>query len=152
MKMLGLRRTKFHHMVQRVSATVMAVAMVSAGVINSFAAEGLDIDISGGGITIKPPGSNVSIGGTDYMTGLVAFIDKYKNVALAILAVCVITSILCLIFAITKLGAAGVADNPRAKNVAMMGILISGIALALFGGLTIVIGFFWNLLLPGSGV
>lgn len=143
-------KKRFYRTIQKLSAASMAIMMTLAGASNSFAAGGLDIDISGGGITIKPPGADISIGGTDYMSGLVNFIDKYKSVALAILAVCVITSILCLIFAITKLGAAGVAENPRAKHMAMMGILISGIALALFGGLTIVVSFFWNLLLPGA--
>ena len=142
-------KNKIHSMSQRLSATVMAAGTMLACTANSFAAGGLDIAIGGDGITIKPPGMNPSIGGNDYLTGLAGFIDKYKEVAILILAVCIITTIICLIYNITKLSAAGASSNPHMKQMAMIGILISGIALALFGGLSIVVGFFWNLLLPG---
>ena len=143
-------KNKIHSMSQRLSAAVMATGMTLACTANSFAAGGIDIDIGQGGITIKPPGMNPSIGGDDYLTGLVGFVDKYKQVAILVLAVCIITAIICLVYNITRLSAAGASSNPHAKQMALMGILISCIALALFGGLSIVVGFFWNLLLPGG--
>lgn len=57
--------------------------------------------------------------------------------------VCTITAILSLLFQITKLGAAG--DNDRMRVVALKGIGFSGAALAVFGSLAVVVGFFWNL-------
>lgn len=47
-----------------------------------------------------------------------------------------------LIWQFMKLGASG--DNEMGRKKAIQGILTSGIALALFGGSNIVIGFFWN--------
>ena len=44
----------------------------------------------------------------------------------------------------TKLGAAG--DNEMARKKAIAGILTTGIATALLGGATIVVGFFWNVI------
>jgi len=43
-----------------------------------------------------------------------------------------------------KLGAAG--DNEQGRKRAIAGILTTGIATALLGGASVVIGFFWNIL------
>lgn len=98
---------------------------------------------SNGTITIRP-GDQVSIGGTDWQMGLGKIIAKYKGVAQAILGMCAITALVCLILSIAKLGASGLDSMPMARRKAMTSIFISGVALALFGGLTVVVGFFWN--------
>ena len=68
--------------------------------------------------------------------------SNFKKVAVVITGVCAITSLICFLFCITKLGGAG--DNERARQQAIMSILFSGIALMLFGGASVAIGFFWN--------
>lgn len=71
-------------------------------------------------------------------------IGNYKEVAALILGVCVITSIIALMISITRLGASG--DNERARANAIKAIAFSGLALAIFGSSSIVIGAFWNAL------
>ena len=68
----------------------------------------------------------------------------FTNVAYKIsLCFCAIMLIFMLI-QFTKLGAAG--DNEMARKKAIAGILTTGIATALLGGATIVVGFFWNVI------
>lgn len=76
-------------------------------------------------------------------------ISQYKTIATTITGILTITMIIFMIIQITKLGAAG--DNEVARKKAIMGILTTGIATALFGGLTIVVGFFWNILMSTGG-
>ena len=71
-------------------------------------------------------------------------ISQYRTIATAIMGVLTITMIIFMLIQITKLGASG--DNEMARKKAIMGILTTGIATALLGGVTIVIGFFWNVL------
>ncbi len=71
-------------------------------------------------------------------------ISKYKTIATAISGILTITMLVFLLIQISKLGAAG--DNDIARKKAIMGILTTGLATALFGGVTIVVGFFWNIL------
>ena len=47
-------------------------------------------------------------------------------------------------FQFVKLGGTG--DNEMARRKAIFGILTTGAATAMLGGLTVVVGFFWNLL------
>ena len=70
-------------------------------------------------------------------------ITKYKTIATAIMGVLTITMLIFMLIQFTKLGAAG--DNEIGRKKAIMGILTTGIATALLGGATIVVGFFWNL-------
>lgn len=110
-------------------------------------ADGFQVTTDGsGGITIKP-GDQVSLGGNDWKTGLVAIIDKYKGIAQGILAFCAITALVCLIISITRLSTSSIDSAPHARRQATIGLLVSGIALALFGGLSVVVGFFWNVLI-----
>lgn len=118
----------------------------SGGINNAVDANGFQISTGANGtITIKP-GTQVSIGGTDWQTGIGDIIDKYKGVAQGILAVCAITSLVCLIISITRLSSSSLDSAPHARKQALMGLLVSGIALALFGGLSVVVAFFWGFL------
>jgi len=75
-------------------------------------------------------------------------ITKYKSIAVAIMGILTITMLIFMLIQFTKLGAAG--DNEMARKKAIMGILTTGIATALLGGATIIVGFFWGAL-SGSG-
>lgn len=95
------------------------------------------------GIVINP-GTDVSLGGNDYKTGLVEIITKYKYLASIIFALCAVTALIFFITAITRLSTASAANNPMERTRAIKGIFISGISLVLFGGLSIIVGFFWD--------
>lgn len=87
-------------------------------------------------------GSEVATQNTD--GGFTTIITKYKSIAVAIMGVLTITMLIFMLIQFTKLGAAG--DNEMARKKAIMGILTTGIATALLGGATIIVGFFWGAL------
>lgn len=87
---------------------------------------------------------NDTINNTTTGGSAATLISKYKTIATAISGVLTITMLIFLLIQISKLGAAG--DNDVARKKAIMGILTTGLATALFGGVTIVVGFFWNIL------
>ena len=63
---------------------------------------------------------------------------------MVITSILTITMFIFMLVQFTKLGASG--DNDSARKKAIAGILTTGIATALFGGASIIIGFFWNFL------
>jgi len=97
-----------------------------------------------GGITIS--GDNLpSMTNSDLSTLVEKPLTKYKSIATAVAAFGTVTSFLAMVFCFTRLSVAG--DNEQARKRAIMGIMTSGAGVALLGGATVVIGFFWNLLL-----
>lgn len=104
-----------------------------------------DIEISGGEVTIKPGntpdlGSDITTVTEDVSEKV---IDKVKSVAQAVTGVC---ALICLVFFfinVAKLATSGSISFQR--RAAIVGILWSGAALALFGGGWFIISFFWNL-------
>lgn len=107
----------------------------ASGAGSIFDAVGDDGSITDGG------GFNVG----DTMDGSIAqLITRYRAIAVAITGVLTITMFIFMLFQFAKLGGAG--DNEMARKKAVMGILTTGVAVALLGGSTIVIGFFWNML------
>jgi len=76
--------------------------------------------------------------------GLNGFIEKYKGLISGLCAVLTVTMIGFFALNITKLGASG--DNEMARKKAIQGIMFSAIATVLFGGMSIFIGLFWNVL------
>lgn len=69
-------------------------------------------------------------------------LGRYKNIVMAITGFLTVTMFAAMLFQFSKLGLAG--DNEQARRKAIGGILTTGIATALLGGATIVIGFFYN--------
>lgn len=69
---------------------------------------------------------------------------KYKVVIMGISGLGTLTFIIFFAISVLKLGAS--AENPQARSRALMGILVTGIAAALFGATTIILGLFWNAL------
>ena len=76
--------------------------------------------------------------------GFTVAITQYRTIAVAITGILTITMLIFMLIQFTKLGASG--DNEMARKKAIMGILTTGIATALLGGATIIVGFFWNVL------
>lgn len=70
-------------------------------------------------------------------------LNKYKSIATIVTGFATVTAFLAMIFSMTKLSMAG--DNDAERKKAIMGILTSGIGVALLGSATIIIAFFWNL-------
>ena len=106
------------------------------------------------GIEISDDGSDLSVGDaiesgdTDFNN----ILGRYKNIVVAITGFLTVTMFGMMIFMFTKLGIAG--DNEQARRKAIGVILTTGIATALLGGATIVIGFFYGALSgtdPSSG-
>lgn len=104
------------------------------------------------GITFENNGDGIVIGGGEFpdMTDdaspedlVQAPLDKYKSLATIITGFLTVTAFLSFIFCITKLSTAG--DNDALRRKAIMGILTSGIGIALMGSATLFIVFFWNL-------
>lgn len=75
-------------------------------------------------------------------TNFNGLMTRYKNIILAFTGILTITCFGAMILQITKLAASG--DNEQQRRKAIMGILTTGIGVALLGSATIVIGFFYG--------
>ncbi len=73
-----------------------------------------------------------------------AFVPRYASLVNFGLAILAITSFLIMLFQFARLGNAG--DDEKARKRAISGILMSGISLALFGSLAVVVSIFSGLL------
>ena len=69
-------------------------------------------------------------------------LGKYKTLLLFATGILTITAFAGMIFNISKLSISG--SNDAARQKAIMGILFSGIGIALMGSATIIIGVFYN--------
>ena len=128
-------------------AFLMVFAMSSMSIMPAFAAD------ASGGTGGTGPASIFDIVGDDGKVGEVSgggeggftvVITQYRTIAVAITGILTITMLIFMLIQFTKLGASG--DNEMARKKAIMGILTTGIATALLGGATIIVGFFWNVL------
>lgn len=122
----------------------MAANEAGGGVDTAVHPNGFNFSAGTNGTITITPGTQVSIGGTDWRTGLAEIVVKYKGIAQVILGLCTITALVLFILSIARLSTSAVDSMPMARKKAATSILISGIALALFGSLTTVVGFFWN--------
>lgn len=122
---------------------MLFVSACSSMVMPAYASH-LTFTGGSGGITIS--GDNLpSMTNSDLSTLVEKPLTKYKSIATAVAAFGTVTSFLAMVFCFTRLSVAG--DNEQARKRAIMGIMTSGAGVALLGGATVVIGFFWNLLL-----
>lgn len=133
-------------------AFLMMFAMSSMSIMPAFAAD------ASGGTGGTGPASIFDIVGDDGNVGEVGgggeggftvVITQYRTIAVAITGILTITMLIFMLIQFTKLGASG--DNEMARKKAIMGILTTGIATALLGGATIIVGFFWNVLTSTGG-
>lgn len=104
----------------------------------------LDVEEGEGGITIGP-GQYPSLNGglEETIESANEVLSRYQMVERFILAVIVLLLLAVLIISITKFAAAG--DDSGARKKAMTGILFCGIAIALIGGLAIIVSLAQNL-------
>ena len=123
---------------------VCLIAVMLSGMIQVAYALNINFSGNGNGITISGADFPSMTRDENLATLVKKPLDKYKSMATAVTGFATVTAFLALIFCITKLSAAG--DNEQARHRAM-GILTSGIGVALLGGATVIIGFFWNLFL-----
>jgi len=93
--------------------------------------------------TIKIPGGNIiSLSEAPSASEFVDIFQGFKQIGTAVSGICTITSLISFVISLTRLGTS--AGNDVVRSRALKGILFSGISLALFGGITVVVGIFWN--------
>lgn len=129
----------------RIASMVLALMLCfcSAFVVPSQAS--ISISGGGGGITIKPgPAPNMTDVGDAFDKVSDKLVDKGQQTAKTITAVCCIICFVVFFISVTKLATSG--SHPMQRRAAILGILWSGVAIALFGGSWIVVSFFWNFL------
>lgn len=126
-------------------ATPAVQVLPDAPVVQAEATDFLDgiqynNDSDGGSLEVT-----ISEEGTDFN----GIMNRYKNIIMAFTGILTITCFGAMILQITKLAASG--DNEQARRKAIMGILTTGIGVALLGSATIVIGFFYGAISNTSG-
>lgn len=102
--------------------------------VPALATDHISISTNGaGGVVIGSAGSVV----TSAADGYSLILGKYKSIGQGVVGICVLVSLISLILYITKLAAAG--SNPSLRQKAINGIIFSGVALAMFGGLPFIV-------------
>lgn len=126
---------------------LMVVLLGAVGGLNSMVS--MDayanniFDMVGDTGAVDPTKGGVSA--ADNTAGSIATVmTKGKAIALGFTGIATLIMLVCMIIQFLKLGAAG--DNEMSRKRATMGILTTGIATALLGGATVVVGFFWGAL------
>lgn len=92
-------------------------------------------------ITI-PGGSVTSLSEAPSLSEMTDVFKGFKALGTAISGICAITALIFFVISITRLSTS--VGNDMQRSRALKGILFSGISLALFGGLTVVVSIFWN--------
>lgn len=129
---------------------LISLPMLLSSFFNSvIPAYAIDIQVDRDGVKINPgemPDMTRVDGVKDAVDQIV--MPQVRSIGLAITSICTIICFAAFLISVTKLSAS--AGNPQARQRALTGILVSGIALALFGGAWVVVSFFWNFLSPGA--
>lgn len=120
---------------KNIMAKIAAFLTTTMLIIPAYASN-LEIDLGD-----RPSlGKDVTAGDSDVQS----FFTNFKALAVAIGGLCTIVSLVHFIISITRLSVS--ASNDQMRNKAIKSILISGISLMLFGGMTTIVGIFWNYL------
>jgi len=85
---------------------------------------------------------NFSLKGSVTLEEAQSGILSFKNLILFFITMCAATCVMFMALNITKLGQAG--DNEAERKKAVAGILYTGLGIAIFGGMDIVLAFLWN--------
>lgn len=72
------------------------------------------------------------------------FFHSYKTLCLGLSGLCTLVGLVSFVRAVSKLSLSAGNEHKRAE--AVKSLLISGVSLGLFGGISTVVGIFWNLL------
>lgn len=102
--------------------------------VPAFASASIDVDTK----------EMISLGEDVTASEFADFFNKFKGLALFVSGLCTITALIFFIISLTKLSTS--AGNDAARSKAIHGILYSGISLALFGGISVVVGVAWNMI------
>lgn len=134
----------------RLAAVLTAIVLMLTGVgvfaapeVVPFAPTMVHADVFDDFVTVDASGK-VTAGASSTAPDMGGLVTQYKTIATVITSILTITMLIFMLIQFTKLGAAG--DNEMARKKAIAGILTTGIATALLGGATIVVGFFWNVI------
>ena len=128
--------------------TAIVLVLTGAGVLAApeavpFAPTIAHADVFDDFVSVDASGK-VTAGASNKAPNMGGLVKQYKTIATVITSILTITMLIFMLIQFTKLGAAG--DNEMARKKAIAGILTTGIATALLGGATIVVGFFWNVI------
>lgn len=128
---------------KRIGPMLMAILCMVMLTVPAFASASpkpfLDFSFDDGKVSVSV-GDGTGI--TDSESAYKNLFTNYKTIAQVVTAICIITSLICFLYQIAKLGAAG--DNDRERKAAIKGILITGFVLTGFGGLEVLVSVFWN--------
>lgn len=136
---------------RRFFSALLLLLTYCAIVMPAYAADNnsFDIQVSGNhqGITINP-GKYPNLSNTADLKQISddLIIPKGKKIAQTITSICTIICFVTFLVSVTKMATSG--SHPIQRRSALIGILWSGVALALFGGAWVVVSFFWNFLQP----
>lgn len=113
---------------------IIAMMMSFLTVFADETPSGIDVERSGGNIILRPGEyPSLSVDNEGIAEESIKAINVYKRIGTAILSIGTITMALFFVKQIYSLGKAG--DNAKEREEAVKGILITGIATALLGGL-----------------
>ena len=129
---------KFTKLIQKKSIAIYIFGLCFIGTFMSFFTPESYAGVLVGG------NPQVSLGQRVSANEFSQFLTNYKGLALAISCICAITSIIMLVVSISRLSVS--AGNEQLRRKAWGGIILSGIALALIVGISVVVGVFWHIL------
>lgn len=92
-------------------------------------------------ITI-PGGSVTSLSEAPTASELAGFFSGFKMIGTVVSGLCTITALIFFVINLARLSTS--VGNDMQRSRALKGILFSGISIALFGGITVVVSIFWN--------
>ncbi|MDE7246241.1 MAG: hypothetical protein K2O18_20015 [Oscillospiraceae bacterium] len=120
----------------RFESKILPAAIMAVSACQTVTANAAAIKIP----TVQMP----SIGTPPDASELSGFFGGFKAIGTAVSGICAITALIFFVISVTKLSTS--AGNDMQRSRAIRGILYSGLSLALFGGITVVSGIFWNIL------
>ncbi len=137
------RKTKFAAILTAIILVITGVGLLIAPDAVPFAPTVAQADVFDDFVSVDASGK-ITAGASTSAPNMGGLVKQYKTIATVITSILTITMLIFMLIQFTKLGAAG--DNEMARKKAIAGILTTGIATALLGGATIVVGFFWNVI------
>lgn len=142
MKKYVMNFTKYFLSILMVLSLVLSVNPISSMAYSPRADVGdVEVEIdSNGKLSVTGGGMNT----TDSSNAINGIIKKYRTLVVAVSGIGAISMILFAIVLFMKLGKCG--DNPQEKAKVVSGLITAGIAAAGLGSVSVIVGFFYNML------
>ena len=121
-----------------VLALVLTIGLSVVGTVQASA-----VDWNSGDLTISNNGAVVSTSNSTQDT-FSKIMDKYKGVITFVGGIATVTMVAIFILNFMKLGST--ATNPTERQKVLTGLIWSGIAAALLGSVTLIVGIFYGML------